>query len=84
MIPGLESALESDFGSFLPLIMMIPDLALFHWNRLHLLESAQVLESAPLLVLSPLLEPYNKQNYLAFLHFILIINKFVHNLMNIV
>ena len=84
MIPGLESAPESDFGSFRPLIMTIPDPDLFHWNQLHLLESAPVLESAPLLVLSPLLEPYNKQNYLAFLHFILKIYKFVHNLMNIV
>ena len=37
---------------FFPLIMMIPDPALFHWNRLHLVESAPVLESAPLLVKS--------------------------------
>ena len=65
MIPGLESAPESDFGSFLPLIMMIPDLALFHWNRLHLLELA------PLLVKSIVGAYYNKQNYLVFLNLIL-------------
>ena len=70
-IPALESAPESDFGSFFPLIMMIPDPALFHWNRLHLLESAPVLESAPLLVKSIVEAYYNKQNYMVFLNLIL-------------
>ena len=64
--------------------MMIPDLALFHWNRLHSLELAPVLESAPLLVKSIVEAYYNKQNYLVFLNLILKICNFFHNLMNIV
>ena len=64
--------------------MMIPDPALFHWNRLHLLESAPVLESAPLLVKSIVEAYYNKQNYMVFLDLILKINGFFYNLMNIV
>ena len=49
MIPVLESAPESDFGSFGPLIMTI---------------LAPVLESAPLVVLNIAGAYYNQQNYL--------------------
>ena len=51
--------------------MMIPDPGLFHWNRLHLLESAPELESARLLVKFIVRAYYDKQNCLVVLNLIL-------------
>ena len=61
MIPGLESAPESDFGSFWTSGYADSDSGSF---SLELLESAPVLESAPLVVLNIAGAYYNKKNYL--------------------
>jgi len=81
MIPGLESAPESDFGSFFPFDHVDSGSGSFSLN---LLESAPVLESAPLLVKFIVEAYYKKQNYMEFLNLILKINIFFYNLMNIV
>ena len=61
MIPGLESAPESDFGSFWTSDYDDSGSGSF---SLESLESATVLESAPLLVLNIAGAYYKKQNYL--------------------